>query len=82
VGKGLEEKEGRGRRGGGRGEREREERGGEAQLRAAKPSLRNDQRPRSLPPRPHAAPSPRRARPQSAAEPHPPPIIFLPQQRA
>ena len=49
--------------------------GATALLRASKPSRRNDQRPRSLPPRPHAAPSPRRARPQSAAEPKPPHAI-------
>ena len=46
------------------------------------PAGENDQRPRSRLPRPHTAPSPRRARPQSAAEPKPPhalegPYIFV-----
>ena len=36
------------------------------------PAGENDQRPRSRLPRPRTAPSPRRARPQSAAEPKPP----------
>ena len=40
-----------------------------ARPRAPKPSLWDDQRPRSRPLRPGAAPSPRRARPRSVAEP-------------
>jgi hypothetical protein len=49
--------------------------------RAAKPSRRSDQRPRSLPPRPRAVPSPCRARPQSSADRHPPPPSFYSPRR-